>query len=143
MKRILIFASIALMALVFSCKKDPTPQELIIGRWKASKAFIGATDVLVPTSTTENELEIEFIESKSVLFHRKNTTLTTNPPTVFESTLNGTYSWNGDIITIIVTAGNDTRTVTGPVEITARYFLFTATSGDTTDFYSLIEADKL
>ncbi|GEM_PF-1475774 len=148
MKRILLFATITLVSLVFSCKKDakpedPKPEELIIGRWKASKAFVGTTDVLIPTSTIVNELEIEFTAGKTIVFHRKSTILTTNPPGVSQSTLNGVYSLNGDIITITVTSGPDTRTVTGPVDITETHFLFTATSGDTTDFYSLIEADKL
>lgn len=148
MKHILLFASIALIALVSSCKKDakpgdPKPEELLIGRWKASRAFVGTLDLMIPTSTLKNELEIEFTVNKTVTFYRKSTILNTNPPSVSESTLNGVYSLNGDIITITVTSGADSRTVAGPLVITESHFLFTATSGDTTEFYSLLEADKL
>lgn len=148
MKHILLFASIALVALVSGCKKDdtpkdPTPQERIIGRWEASRAFIGATDVLIPTSTSKTELEVEFTQNGTVAFHWTNTILTTNPPIVSESTLNGVYSWNGDILTITVTNGADMRTVIGPIDISETHFLFTPTSGDTNEFISLLEADKL
>ncbi|MBP6811220.1 MAG: hypothetical protein KA138_06860 [Saprospiraceae bacterium] len=148
MKRILLFASIALVSLVASCKKDaapedPKPEELIVGRWEASSAFIGATDALLPTATQLNELEIEFTASNTVAFHRKTTVLTTTPPGVIEFTLNGVYSFDGNIITITVVSGLDSRTVIGPVDITETHFLFTATSGDTLDFYSKIEADKI
>ena len=145
MKRILLFASIAIVALFSSCKKDddPTKQELIVGKWKASKAVIGSTDVLVATALSSTELEVEFTSNNTVTFHWINTILTTNPPSVNESDLNGTYSWNGDILTIVVTSGADTRTVTGPVEVTESHLHFTATSGDTTDFINLLEADKI
>lgn len=148
MNRILLFASIAFVSLVCSCKKDAepkdlTPEERIIGRWKASRAFVGTTDVLIPSSTIKNELEIEFTTSKTIIFYRKSTILTTTPPGISESTLNGVYSFNGNIITITATLGADSRTVTGPIDITASDFLFTATSGDTNDFYSLLDADKL
>lgn len=148
MKRILLFASIALVSLVSSCKKDaapedPKPEELIVGRWKASSAFIGTTDALLPTATLLSELEIEFTASNTVAFHRKNTILTSNPPAVTEFTLNGVYSFDGNIITITVFSGIDSRTVIGPIDITETHFLFTATSGDTIDFYSKIEADKI
>ncbi|HAD10916.1 MAG TPA: hypothetical protein DCF33_00610, partial [Saprospirales bacterium] len=68
---------------------------------------------------------------------------TTNPPTVTKSTLNGTYSWNGDILTITAVNGSDTRTVTGPVVISETNMVFTPTSGDTATFVSLLEAEKL
>jgi len=148
MKNILFFAAIAFVALVSSCKKDdttkePTPQERIVGRWKASKAVIGTSDVLIPTSTSKTELEVEFTQSGAVTFYWTNTILTTTPPTVSESTLNGVYSWNGDILTIAMTNGSDTRTVTGPIVITETNFVFTPNSGDITTFVSLMEADKL
>ncbi|MFN0214964.1 MAG: hypothetical protein ACKVT2_11975 [Saprospiraceae bacterium] len=147
MKHSLIFASLVLIALVAACKKDaepgPKPEDLIIGKWKASRAFVDTTDLLVPTSTLERELEIEFKADKTVAFYRKSTFLNTNPPVVTESTLDGVYSWNGNVITITGISGADSRTVIGPIDITETHFLFTATSGDTTEFYSLLEADKL
>ncbi len=144
MKRILLFATIALVALVFSCKKDadPTPQERIVGNWKATKAFIGTNDVLIPTSVSKTELEVGFTSSNTVAFNWTNTILTTNPPSISKSTLNGVYSWNGDILTITVTSGADMKTVTGPIVFTETHFVFTPSSGDTTDFISLLEADK-
>jgi hypothetical protein len=53
MKNILLFAAIILIGLVSSCKKDeePTLQERLVGKWKATKVFIGSTDVLIPTAT--------------------------------------------------------------------------------------------
>lgn len=143
MKRMLLFGFIALVALISSCKKDdkpedPKPEELIVGRWKASSAFVGTLDLLVPTSTMKNELEIEFLANKSVVFYRKSLI-----PVVYESTLNGVYSLDGDKITMTASVGADSKTVTGPLDITASHFLFTATSGDTTEFYSRIDATKL
>ena len=148
MKHILFFAAIALIGLVSSCKKDPavaepTPQELIVGKWKATKAVFAANDILIPTSTTKTELEVEFTQSGTVAFNYTTTLLNSNPPGIFESTLNGTYSWNGDIITINAQNGADIRSVTGTIVITKTNLVFTATSGDTAEFLSLLEADKI
>lgn len=148
MKHILFFAAIALIGLVSSCKKDEkadeqTPQELLIGSWKATKAVLANNDIIIPTSTTKTELEVVFTQNGTVAFNYTTTLLNTNPPGVFESTLNGTYSWNGDILTINVQNGPDIRSVTGTIVITKTNLVFTATSGDTADFLSLLEADKL
>ena len=148
MRNILFFAAIALLGLVYSCKKestpeDPKPEERIIGRWKASKAVIGTKDVLIPTATLKTELEVEFFNDKTVVFHWMNTILTSNPPGMSESMLNGVYSFDGDVITIAVTSGMDTKTVIGPIEITETSLVFTATSGDVSSFINLMEADKL
>jgi len=72
-----------------------------------------------------------------------NTILTSNPPGMSESMLNGVYSFDGDVITIAVTSGMDTKTVIGPIEITETSLVFTATSGDVSSFINLMEADKL
>lgn len=145
MKRILLFASIALVALFSNCKKDddPTNQELIVAKWKASKAVIGTTDVLVATALSTTELEVTFNSNNTVTFHWINTILTTNPPSVNESDLNGTYSLDGDILTIVVTSGADSKTVIGPVEVSDTHLHFTATSGDTSEFINLLVADKI
>ncbi|MCC7467485.1 MAG: hypothetical protein IT261_14485 [Saprospiraceae bacterium] len=148
MKNILLFAAIILIGLVSSCKKDETPKELtlqerLIGKWKATKVFIGTTDVLIPTATTTTELEVEFKSDKTVALNWTNTILTTTPPTVSKSTLNGVYSWTGDILTLTAINGSDMRTVTGPVVITDTRLEFTPTSGNTNDFISLLEADRL
>ncbi len=148
MRHILFFAAFTLIGLVSSCKKDPvvaepTPQELIVGKWKATKAFFGTNDILIPTSTMKTELEVEFTQSGTVAFNYTTTILSSNPPGIFESTLNGTYSWNGDIITINAQAGSDIRSVTGTIDLTKTKLVFVASSGDVTDFLSKLEADKL
>jgi len=55
----------------------------------------------------------------------------------------GADAGNGAILTIAVVSGLDTRTVTGTVDVSESHLVFTATSGDTADFLSLLEADKL
>lgn len=143
MKKILFLSAFVLVALVSSCKKDdPKPEELIVGRWTASSAVIGSTDVLIPTASTKTELEVEFTSGGAVTFFWTNTVLTTNPNGVFESSLNGTYSWNNGALTITVQSGADVKTVTGTMDITESHFLFTGTSGDITTFISLLEAHK-
>lgn len=147
MKQILLFTAMIFLGLTIGCKKDEnkeaTPQELIIGKWKATTAVIGGSNVLIPNSTTKTELELEFRSDKTLAFNWTNTILTNNPPTVSQSTLNGTYSWNGDILTITAVNGSDVRTVTGPVVISETEMVFTPTSGDTSTFVSLLEAEKL
>jgi hypothetical protein len=148
MKNILLFAAIILIGLFSSCKKDettkePTLQERLIGKWKATKVLIGTTNPLTPTATTTTELEVEFKSDKTMALNWTTTILTSNPPTVSKSTLNGVYSWNGDILTVTAINGSDMRTVTGPIVITETNLVFTPTSGNTTDFISLLEADKL
>jgi hypothetical protein len=147
MKQILLFTVMVFLGLNIGCKKDEdkevTPQELIIGKWKATKAVIAGSDVLIPTSTSKTELEIEFRSDKTLAFNWTNTILTNNPPTVTNSTLNGSYSWNGDILTITAVNGSDVRTVTGPVVISETEMVFTPNSGDTSTFVSLLEAEKL
>lgn len=146
----LFFAAIALIGLVSSCKKDPvvaepTPQELIVGKWKATKAVFATKDILVmaPNSTLKTELEVEFTQTGTVAFNYTYTNLSTNPPGVLKTTLNGTYSWNGDIITINAQNGADIRSVTGTIVITKTNLVFTATSGDIAEFLGLLEADKI
>ncbi len=144
----LFFAAIALIGLVSSCKKDPvvaepTPQELIVGKWQATKAVLAGNDILIPTATTKTELEVEFTQSGTVAFNYATTILNSNPPAVAKYTLNGTYTWNGDIITINAQNGADIRSVTGTIVITKTNLVFTATSGDIAEFLSLLEADKI
>jgi hypothetical protein len=85
---------------------------------------------------------VEFTSSGTLTFFWKNTDLTSTPNGVFESTLNGTYSWNNGALTITVQSGADVKTVTGTLDITESHFLFTGTSGDTATFLSLLEAHK-
>ncbi len=147
MKHILFLVAIAMLGLVSSCKKDektePTPQERIIGKWKASKALIGSTNALSVSASAKTELEVEFTQDGKVIFTWQNYNLTTNPPTLIETDLNGVYSWNGNQFTITVKNGADTRTVIGSMAVTATTFVFTGTSGDITTFISLLEATKL
>lgn len=143
MKHMLLFAAIALIGLVSSCKKEATSEELLIGKWQASQAFIGTNNALVTTSTSRTELQIEFKEGNALAFTWQTYNLTTNPPVLIESTLNGTYSWNGDNISITVVSGSDTRTVTGTMDVSGTNFLFTGTSGDIDNFISLLEADRI
>ena len=148
MKHILFFAVITLVGLVSSCKKDPaeaepTPQELIVGKWQATKAVLAGNDIIIPTTTTKTDLEIEFMQNGTIAFNYTTTLLNTTPPGIFKSTLNGTYSWNGDIITINAQNGTDIRSVTGTIVITKTNLVFTATSGDIADFLGKLEADKI
>lgn len=143
----LFFVAIVLVGLVSSCKKDetpePTPQELIVGKWKASKALIGSTNALTVSASAKTELEVEFTQDGKVIFTWQNYDLTTNPPSLIEFNLNGIYSWNGDQFTITVQNGSDTRTVIGSMAVTSTTFVFTGTSGDIATFISLLEATKL
>ncbi|MFN0037449.1 MAG: lipocalin family protein [Saprospiraceae bacterium] len=143
MKRILLFAAIALIALVSSCKKDPKPEELLIGKWKTTKVISDGEDILAPDPDYKTELEIEFTESGNVVYTFKDTDLTVNPPEpeIFSQT--GTYSWNGDQLTLSYIDGTDTVSVTGKPDVTKSRLVFVATSGAVEDFFSLLEADKL
>lgn len=143
MKHILLFAAIALIGLASSCKKDPKPEELIVGKWQASHAFSGSTDVLVPSATNKTDLVVEFTADGKVSYIWTYTDLTSNPTSSTTATLNGVYSFNGAELSIAMTAGSDTRTVNGPLEITETHFLFTGTSGDLVGTISKIEADKI
>lgn len=147
MKHMLLLAALVLVGLAPSCKKEttpePTPQEHLIGKWQATKALQGATDALTVSATAKKDLEIEFTSDGKVVFTWQNYNLTNNPPTLIESELKGVYSWNGDQITITVTAGADSKTIVGSMVVTATTFVFTGTSGDIATFFSLIEADKI
>ncbi len=147
MKHMLLLAALVLVGLAPSCKKEttpePTPQERLIGKWQATKALLGATDALPVTATSKRDLEVEFTSDGKVVFTWQNYNLTNNPPTLIESELKGVYTWNGDQITITVTAGADSKTIVGSMVVTATTFVFTGTSGDIATFFSLIEADKI
>jgi uncharacterized protein (TIGR03066 family) len=145
MKHVLFFAAFVLVGLISSCSKDPeaTPQELLIGKWQATKALLGATNALPVSAAAKTDLQVEFTSDGKVVFTWQNYNLTNNPPTLIESDLNGVYSRNGDQITITATAGAYSKTIVGSMVVTATTMVFTGTSGDIATFFSLIEADKI
>ena len=147
MKKMLFLVAIALVGMVSSCKKDettePTAQERLIGKWKASKAIIGTTNAVKESSTSKTELEVEFTQDGKVVFTWINSDLTATPPAVVKSNLNGVYSWSGETITITVQAGSDTRTIIGSMVVTETDLVFTGTSGDLTTFISVLEASRI
>jgi hypothetical protein len=143
MKHMLFFAAFVLVGLVSSCKKEATAQELIIGKWQATKALIGTTNAIPVSADAKTDLQIEFTSDGKVVFTWQNYDLTKTPPTLIENNLNGVYSWNGDQITIAVTAGSDTRNIIGSMEVTGTNLTFTGTSGDITTFFSKLEATRI
>lgn len=143
MKRILIFASIALVALVSSCKKDPKPEELLIGKWNASRVISDAENLVGTLDDYKTEIEIEFTQGGSMILKITETDLSVTPAESSSYTIGGTYSWSGDDLTIGLSDGIDVFSVTGTAEISKTKFLFTGKTGDVDEFISLIEADKL
>jgi archaellum component FlaF (FlaF/FlaG flagellin family) len=143
LKRILLLSAIALVALISSCKKDPKPEELIIGKWKVTKLIVDTEDVIASSIDSKTEVEVEFTKSGTIIFNVKITDYTVFPALVEEIVSPGTYSWNGDKITISVDDSGTPLSITGIVDLTENRLIINATSGDIVDFFSLLEADKI
>ena len=143
MKHMLLLAALALVGLVSSCKKDPKPEELIIGKWKVTKLIVDTEDVIASSIDSKTEVEVEFTKSGTIIFNVKITDYTVFPALVEEIVSPGTYSWNGDKITISVDDSGTPLSITGIVDLTENRLIINATSGDIVDFFSLLEADKI
>lgn len=143
MKRFLLFASLVLVGLVSSCKKDPKPEELIIGKWSVTKLIVDSEDVVASDPVFETRVELEFLNNGSLVFDIRETDYTVTPVEVEEYAVSGSYTWEDDKITLTIDSGGDILTVTGNVEVTKTRLIITATSGDIIDFFSILEAVKL
>ena len=143
MKHILFFGSIAFVFLIFSCKKEAKPEDLILGKWKVTKLIVDGEDIVAISPDYQTQVEVEFTKSGTVVFNIKNIDYTKSPAELEETSASGTYSWDGGKITISVDDVGDLLSVTGNVDVTENRLLINATSGDTVDFFSLLEADKL
>lgn len=142
MKRILIFASIALVALVSSCKKDPTAEELLIGKWTATKVITDNENIVGTVDDYKTEVDFEFKQDGIMALTITESDLSTNPIESETFTIAGTYSWSGGNLTLGIDDGIDVLSVTGTAEVSESKFTFIGTSGDVDDFISQIEADK-
>ena len=146
MKRFLLFATLCATIIFSNCKKDPdpTPQELLIGKWKVTTFLFHGINVVKETATAKVEFELEFKTSGEVVFKSINTDLTKTPPKVLTNIVNNMYAWKGDTeMTITGANGVETLSVTGPVSVTATNFTFTATSGNTFEFLEALVAEKI
>lgn len=145
MKRIFLFASLCATILFSNCKKDadPTPQELLIGKWNVTKFITMGSNAISENATTKISAVLEFKEGGVVTFTFTNTDKTVTPPKDFSNTVTNSYSWTGDTdLTLSAKSGPDMVSVTGPATVTATSLVFTATSGDTDKFLESIEATK-
>ncbi|MFN0214965.1 MAG: lipocalin family protein [Saprospiraceae bacterium] len=143
MNRVLLFASIALVSLVFSCKKDAKPEELVIGKWKVTKLIADGDDLVAPNVDFQTQAEVEFTKSGTVVFTIKTTDFTVTPAEMEEFISPGTYSWEGDKIKISIDDFGDVLSITGNIDVSENRLIINATSGDIIDFFSLLEADKI
>lgn len=144
MKKIFLLTTLSIVALLSGCKKDdPDPQELLIGNWQVTKLVVDGEDVLAPNPDLLTEVVVEFTESGSVIFEVSETDLTTNPVSTDEYTFSGSYSWEDDRINVSIDADGDILAIGGNIDVTRTRLVINATSGDTQDFFSLLEATKL
>lgn len=142
MKKVLLFSAIALVALFSSCKKDaPTPQELILGKWKVTKLISDGRDLTTPYPEYTTEIEVECTESGSFILKSKETDFSVTPNEVYEGSAAASYSINGNQIT--VSFPSEDYTITGNLDVSSTRLTIVATSGDVDDFFSLLEADKI
>ena len=142
MKKVLLLSTIALIALCSSCKKDtPTPQELILGKWKITKLIIDDEDVTIPEPQYITEIEVDFVNENTLLFSLKETDTSFSPPEIYSESYTGSYSINGNQIT--VSLPSEGLSITGNLEVTETRLVIVSTSGDIVDFFSLLEADKI
>ncbi len=144
MKRILLLSTLFLSVFLSNCKKENDPQDLIVGKWKVTRLISNGIDAIQGDDDYRLSLGLEFTNAGSVVFDIKTLDLTTLPPEEENILSAGSYSWSGDnVLTLTVNDSGDILSVTGTADVTANRLIFTATSGDTTDFLQVLEADKL
>ena len=144
MQKLFLFAVLGVALLFTNCKKDKTPEELLIGKWKATKMVTDGEDIIQGTDDYKSAVELEFTKAGSLIFTITELDLTTTPPEESTFSIAGSYSWSGDNqLTITINDGGDILTVTGTADVTSGRFLFTATSGDLEDFFGILEADRI